>query len=383
MATSDRSSRDGRLSRVDVTRVDIGVGSLFMILAAVVVGIVAFDVATSARRTLGWAVAAVVVAGLIDPLVSFLDRHIPRVLAVLVSFLAVGAGVGAAMAGVLHGLGTQVDRLQDEAPRAAARIETRSRFRDIAQRMDLTTRVREVVDRLDDPTSGVVGRAASSVSGYLVGAVLCIFLLSWGPRLVNGALGQLPPSRRARVSLVGTLAFRRARRYVLSSLGLATVSGALVGMLCWGLDVPGPSALGVAVAACSVIPGIGVVIGALPALLIEGGLGSANGTMLLGLAVLVVQIVHTMTLRRLVVPRSLIVGPAAVTVALVLGFGIYGLGGAYFAAALAVFVVAVIDATGEPGEPWPMYAADRSPAGPVMPANESIDRDAPSPQGEE
>lgn len=354
-----------------------------MVLAAVVAGVIAFDVATSARRPLGWALAAVVVAGLIDPLVSFLDRFIPRVLAVLVSFLAVGAGVGAAMAGVLHGLGTQVDRLQDEAPRAASRIETQSRFRDIARRMDLTNRVREVVERLDDPTSGVVGRAATSVSGYLVGAVLCIFLLSWGPRLVGGALGQLPPARRARASLIGTLAFRRSRRYVLSSLGLAIGSGTLVGMLCWGIDVPGPSALGVAVAACSVIPGIGVVIGALPALLIEGGLGSADGTMVLGAAVLLVQVGHTTTLRRLVVPRSLIVGPAAVTVALVLGFGIYGLGGAYFAAALAVFVVAVIDASGEPGEPWPMPVTDTSPESqPVNSSDASNDRAAPSPPGE-
>jgi predicted PurR-regulated permease PerM len=60
-----------------------------------------------------------------------------------------------------------------------------------------------------------------------------------------------------------------------------------------------------------------------------------------------------------VVPRSLAVGPAAIVIAVILGFEVYGVGGAIYAAALAIFGIALLDAAGRPDE----AAADVVPAG--------------------
>jgi predicted PurR-regulated permease PerM len=95
-----------------------------------------------------------------------------------------------------------------------------------------------------------------------------------------------------------------------------------------------------------VVPGVGLFAGALPALLLEGGLGTPAGTIRLAVALVVLQLAHQQVLRRHIAPRTLLVGPAVVVIALVLGFEVYGFGGAGYTAALAVFAVAAVDVGG-------------------------------------
>ena len=74
------------------------------------------------------------------------------------------------------------------------------------------------------------------------------------------------------------------------------------------------------------------------------------------------QVIDGLVLRWVVAPRSLSVGPAAILIALVVGFEVYGVGGAYYGAALAVLGVALLDAAGEPGPTRATGAARPGPA---------------------
>lgn len=318
-------------------------------LLGVAAGTLAFGVASAARRTLGWAVACVVVAAVIEPVVARLDRHIPRWAATVVTFLAIGAGVGLIAFGVLRDLDTQIERLKDAVPEAAAELEERDGFiGEAARDLNLAERAEDFVAELDNPSSGVAVGVASSAGVYFVCAVLTIFFLSWGPRMGAAGLRQIEDPERQR--LVGRLtrrAFSQGRGYILWSIVLALA----VGFVAWGLCrleyVPAPMALAVTVAAGSVIPGVGVIVGALPAVMLEAGLGSPVQGARLFVAFLVVQALHHLVLRRLVTPRTLRPGPAVIVIALVLGYEVYGAGGAFYGAALMVFVIAGLDAVGE------------------------------------
>lgn len=326
-------------------RVTVGVEAVIVILGAIAVGVVAFDVSSAASRTIGWAVACAIVAALIEPLVAALDRWLPRALAIAVVLLSVGAA-GVAVAGsVVADLDNQFDRLTLEAPRAAAELEASDRFGDLARDFRLEERVGEVLDRLQDPTSGLAAEAPSATSTYLICAVLIAFFLSWGPRLARSALAQLPDEdRRARVRTISRAAFTRARGYALGALARSAVAGIIAYWLCRWAAVPAAAALAVAVTGLSVVPGFGIMVGALPALLLKAGLDPGEGSIFLALAFVVLQVVDEIVLRKLVAPRSLTVGPAAVVIALVFGFEIYGVGGAFYGAALVILGVSYLDA---------------------------------------
>lgn len=329
-------------------RVTVGPEAIAVVLAAIAFAVVAFEGATAASRTIGWAVACATVAALIEPLVAILDRCLPRALAIVtvLAFVA-AAGVGVA-GGVLADVDRQFDRLKVEAPRAAAELEDSERFGDVASDFRLEERVGEVLDRLSEPTSGLAAEAPSTTSTYLICAVLIAFFLSWGPKLGRATLAQLPDDeRRQRVRAVAQDAFSRARRYAIGALARSAVAGLAAYGLCRWADVPAAAALAVAVTAFSVVPGFGIMVGALPALLLKAGLDPGSGALLMALAFVALQVADEVVLRRVVAPRSFTVGPAAIVIALVVGFEVYGVGGAFYGAGLAILGAAVLDAVGD------------------------------------
>jgi predicted PurR-regulated permease PerM len=318
-------------------------------LTAAAIAYVAFGVADASRRIIGWAVAAAVVAALIEPAVTVLDRWLPRVLAIAAVLLVVGGASLAVATGVLADVDNQFDRLKVEAPRAALELEASPRFGDLARDFRLRERVGELIARIQDPTSGLAAEVPSRTSTYLIGTVLTAFFLSWGPRVGRAALAQLTDeTRRARLGQVVGVAFSHSQRYLLAAVARASVAGVVTWALCRMEDVPGPVVLGVTVAALGVVPGFGIVAGALPVLLLEAGLGQGGGALRLAVAFVLLQVIDEVVLRRVVVPRSLVVGPAVILIALVVGFEVYGIGGAFYGAALATFGVALLDAAGDP-----------------------------------
>lgn len=327
-------------------RLALGPAAVAMLIGGVAVGWFLFGAAASARRPLGWAVACAVVAAVLSPVVERISERVPRLVAVLGVFLLVAAAAGSLVFGTLQDLDDEVTRLKETAPEAAAELAASGGvLGDVAADVDLEQRVTDFIEEIDRPSSGVAQEAASSAGAWFVGIVLTAFLLSWGPRLAAAGVRQIDDEgRRRRVGTAMRVTVGRGRRYLLGTLTLAILAGIVGWAVCDLEGVPAPLALGVAVAAGSVVPGVGVIVGALPAILLEAGLGTTSGAIRLAVAFVVLQAAHVVALHRVVVPRSLTVGPAVIVIALVLGFDVYGVGGAYYGAALAVFGVAALDA---------------------------------------
>ena len=73
---------------------------------------------------------------------------------------------------------------------AAAEIEQSDRFGRAAREFRLEERVTEAVNSLSEKQTEQAQKAARRVATYLVGGILMLFLLSWGPRMGQGALDQ-------------------------------------------------------------------------------------------------------------------------------------------------------------------------------------------------
>lgn len=325
-------------------RIDFGFVTALAVVAAVGVGLFLVAFASAASRPLGWAIACGIAAALLLPIVGMLDRRMPRPLAVLLVLLGVAVVLGGFYAGVAGTIADNVEVIRDSAPAAAAQLESEA---EVARNFGLAERVTAFVDDLDERlgTKAQVKRSTSTLSAYVVTGVLTVFLIGYGDRLTVGALNQIrDDSRRERVRRIGRRAVTRWRKYSLVALGQVVVVTMVSWLVLYAIDLPAPFILAILIGGFSVIPLAGVVIGGLPALLVAAGtLDGWRVAVVIGL-VIVLQLVEALVVRRRVDPSTLYVGPALPLVVALIGWEIYGLGGATYGVLLLILALAIADA---------------------------------------
>lgn len=313
--------------------------SLATLFAALVAVFVARSVLVVSRDVVELAVGAALVAALLHPVVAFLQRRMPRPLALLVTVVATAVTFGGLTLFVLSEINDETARLKRVLPEAAERLEQGSRFRRAAREFGLAERVREVLDALPSRLTGGSGAAAVQTNAnrgitLLAGAVLTIFLLLYGPRLLAAAPRIVrDPDRRTRMVAMAGRAHGRAVRYLWARIGLAFVSGVLAFGMCHVFDVPGAVVLGVVVGLGSVVPGVGILVAGLPIALLASGLHGTGVTALIVLGLL--QVGETVLIQRRLGSRVLVVGPAPTLLVAIVCFELGGL-------ALAVLGVAAV-----------------------------------------
>lgn len=342
----------------DVASGQIGAAPKWLLMiytaGAVLLVVAGRNVFVSASVVLGWAIASIVAAVLLTPLVRFLDRALPRALAIVLVFLAV-AGIGLAVrSAYVAELQGQVDFLAERGPEIAERVEARDdRVGEIARELGLVDRVGELTERLQErigTPSAVLRKAAMAVPAYLVAFVLTIFFLVFGPQMVRSGLARLDDERRPRLSDAVRGAARATQVQVGAALVLATIVGVTVWLVATVLDAPAAGLFGLAGAVASVVPYLGILLAWLPVIFVGVGVGSVweiGGVVLLAC---LMQFLEATRWRPLVDQRSLYVGPAVIVISGALGFAIYGFGGGVVLSVIAVFALAVADqvATDDP-----------------------------------
>jgi predicted PurR-regulated permease PerM len=319
-------------------------GPAALAIVGTIVGLVVLkEVFVAAHRPISWGVAAVAAAVLLDPIVDVLARRIRRVPAVLVTFFVLGAvGVGTAYL-VFGEVQEAVDGLKAEAPNAAAEIEHRDdRIGELARDFDLTARVEDSIDALDERE--VLVSTAGTAPAYLVSAILTIFLMTFGPRMAAAAIEQDPdPERRRRTALVLAPAVVHARSAVLLNGLEAVVVGTVVAAVGSALDVPAPMAVGFAAGVASLFPHVGLLLGCAPLLLLTLAFRSLPVALVLAGVVIAAQVADSFLLRPHIARQSVDTGLLVPWVVALLGYTIYGIGGAVFGTIYAVFLLAVLD----------------------------------------
>lgn len=300
------------------------------------------------QRVLGWAAASTATAAFVAPLVSWLGRWIPRVAAVLLTFLVIAVAAGALIFGVFDDLDREVQSLQRDAPGATERLEQRDDELGGAMRdLQLTERVEVFLEEVDSRIgsgSDALAENALTVPVYFVNAILTIFLLIYGPGILRGGISLIDDeARQGRVAAILEEAVVRARRTMAAILAQGVLFGTAVGGVAWLLDLPAPVVLGLVGGLAATIPDFGILLGILPLLALTAGLENGRTAVAILAGAMVLQAVEALFLRNRIDRWGVEAGPTVVWVVVLLGYTLHGIGMAVFGVAYAVFVLAVVD----------------------------------------
>lgn len=325
-------------------RLDFSFTSALMVIVAVVAAVVLSRVTSAASRPLGWALAAGIVALLLTPIVGYFSRHLPHWAAIVVTLLIVVVGLGGTWVTLSATLADNVDTIKAEAPSAAAELEQQSSF---AKDFMLEDRVTSFVNDLDERlgTGAEVRRAANTAPTYVVTGMLMLFLLIYGPRFVDGGLAQISDDRRrARARSVVESTIASGRTYLLLTLAKGLAVTVVVWVTGVVVDVQASMFLGVIAGLSSAIPYFGIVLGGMPALLIAAAFGSTVDFVVVLAVLVTLQIVDAVVVMPRIEARSIHVGPALPLIVGLLGWAVYGFGGAVYGVAAMVMLLALAHA---------------------------------------
>jgi len=300
-----------------------------------------------AQRVLGWALVSVLLAALVWPLRNLLDHHVPKLLATILSIVALVLLPATLMVLAFRDLSDQFDRLRSALVEASRNVEASGRFADLAQRFHLTEQVQRLLDTAD-PTGGGVGQATSLASALVVVVVLTIFLVADNGRIIRNTLRQVADAdRRLRVAAVLGFAYRRWSRYQLAMLAKGVVIGAIVFAGAELADLPAATVVALLAGATSLVPSVGVVVGGIPAMLLAAGFREVwPSGVIAAILIVALQVADHLVMVRVIEPRTTAFGPVVpVVLALVVGQE-FGLGAALCSIAVASYVMALIEAIG-------------------------------------
>ncbi len=333
------------------------------LVLALLATLVLRNAVAAAHRVIAWGVASMVVAILLKTPVDRLARFVPRLVALLLAGIGIAAVAGVLVYGVFDDLQSESRTLRRVGSDAAASLEERGdRIGRVAQDLRLEERAEDAFEALElrfGIRTEVLASAAGTVPTYFVCFILTIFLVIYGPRIVEAAVAQVgDDERRARLDRMVHEGVDRARSYLWWALG----QGWLVGLVTFAFaevsDLPAPTLLGLFAGVAATVPYIGIVVGSLPTVMLTAGLETPVEGAVVFAGFLVAQAVETLAFRPWIDRRTLHVGPAIPVIVAAVGVEVYGIGGALYGAALAVLLLAMADAGATTDEPLPMPMED-------------------------
>ena len=320
----------------------------FAAVGAVLAAYVLQRVFVLAHRTVGWVVASSVVALVIDPVVQWLSRRLPRAIAVLVSIAGLVVLAVAVVTRLVSELTSSAKALAQAGPIAAAKLETRS---SIARNLRVAETIKSFTKELThDINQGALTRAKGAPT-YLVTGILMLFLLAHGRRYVNGALAQVSnPNDRARFREILRVGLHRGRNRLLLDLlrvGVVTVAGLVVFEI---IDLRASFILAFLIGLASLLPFVGMVLAGVPAGIMAYGLHGTSSVVVVVAFVMVVQIIDLAWWLPRSDRKTVAVGLFLPLVAAPIGYRLYNVGGAVYGYALMVLGLALLAAANLDGD---------------------------------
>ncbi len=305
-------------------------------------------VAQHVVTTLLLLVVAAILAFALAPAVTFLQRWLPRVVAILIIYLLVLGGIGTLIYLIAI---TAIDQVNT----AVTYLTTQnlSSFLDILTQFGITkvqlqTQINGMQGQLVDQAKNMAGSAVPLVAGFfdallniVLVAVLSIYFLIDGESIVRWLRRNAPHSVRRQTRLTLDTINHVVGGYIRGQLFLCALIGLLVGVGMTILGVPYALLLGVLAFLLEFIPILGTLVsGAICVLL-----GLTHGW-LIGVIVLVyfigVHILEGDIIGPRIVGKAIGLHPIVSIAALIAGSELFGIWGALFASPVAGVVQALL-----------------------------------------
>jgi predicted PurR-regulated permease PerM len=294
-------------------------------------------------------VAAVLAVGL-NPAVKRLEKlGISRGWAVLLIFVAAVAFIALFSMLVVPPVVRGARQLASDVPGYVERLQNQNTwFRDLAEKYDLSAKLRSLTDRLPSLASSSLGRifgitrsVASVIFNMLTIGILTIYFLMALPRGERTAERRLGETRGHRDLMIFREALDRVGGYVSGNIATSVIAGIASYIFLRIAGVPFAAALAMWVAIADLIPTVGATLGAVVAVIVA--LFDSIG---LGIATAIFFVVYQQVENYVIVPRvmkrAVDLSPAAVIVSVLIGGSLAGFAGALLALPLAAAAKVVI-----------------------------------------
>ncbi|MGH9025924.1 MAG: AI-2E family transporter [Acidimicrobiia bacterium] len=302
-------------------------------VGALALMILVLRIADGSQRVIGWILIAAAVAALVNPLVDFFDRWMPRGLAVTLVTLVVLSAIGGFVYGLVDDIVDQTRRLERAVPARAAELEESGSFSDAARELELEDRSRRLIKAIPERLGGSNTQAAienttERALGFLAIAIMTLFFVVFGRSLIGASIRQFPdPESRGRYERIVDRGLTRGLALARGTLMLAIIGGFIAYGLARAAGVPGPIALATWAALWNIVPIFGFVIGTAPIVVLAGA-NSYRTAIALAVVFIVFEVLESFVLRRWLERRTLRLGGFLTALAAFGGLELYGLAGA-------------------------------------------------------
>jgi predicted PurR-regulated permease PerM len=320
-----------------------------------------------------------VLAYLLLPLVNWLARHMPgrlrksraaRPLAIIITYLLVIAILAGVIAFFVPVVVRQVEVLIDNWPELAGRVEGLWErglgwyTETLPQQWKSTieSNLRNLLDQVVTAVQGGVVatvRTISSTVGFIIGLVVIPFwlfyILNDESRVKEGVLNVLPQQMRPDVRCLASLVDDVLSAYIRGQLLLVLFVGSMATLSLFIINVPFALVLGIVAGMFEILPYVGPILGAIPAVLVAL-LSNPGSALWVAVAFFAIQQVENLILVPRISGQSVQLHPAMVMVVLVIGNELGGFVGMLIAVPLTaiirdVFKYAYLRLSEEPLDP--------------------------------
>jgi predicted PurR-regulated permease PerM len=319
-----------------------------MVLATVVALLFLYEV----RRTLVWLVVAAFFTVALYPVVSWVQRRLAwrrRSLATLLVFLVVLvvlAGVVTAFAVPLAREGTafagQLPQLLEDARAGRGPVgHLLERTNALQYVQNNQERIRTFATGLTTPAAGALRGVATGIAGVVTIFVLAFLMVLEGPKLVDGTLSLVDPSRRERVRRVAADCAKSITGYISGNLLISVICGALTYLVLKLSGVRFAGLIALFVALADLIPLIGATLGAVAAC-IAAAIHSLPAFVIVAIFFVVYQQLENHLLQPLILSRTVKLNPLTVLVSILVAVELAGILGAFLAIPVAGMIQVIV-----------------------------------------
>jgi predicted PurR-regulated permease PerM len=326
-------------------------------------------------------IAIILGAGIRPPVLWLKARGVPPVLAVLLVYLAIGAVLALLGWLIVPPFVAQARSLVADAPDYARQVQ--ERFQEILVGLPGDTPVlpepAELARQLGGLAGGLTGglvRVGVSVVGtafsLLLLLVMTLYWITERETIIDRWLRVAPEHRRARIHAIWHEIDAKLGAYVRGQLALGVIIGIVSFIVLNVLGIPYPLPLAVIAGITELIPIIGPIIGAIPAVLIAFSVDPLHAG-LVALAYLLIQQLEGNVLVPIVMKRAVGLSPLTILLSILVGTALLGIVGAILAVPVASIVSILLDHTvfrhadapeAADASPPPSVAAEREVATP-------------------
>ncbi|HEU5348441.1 MAG TPA: AI-2E family transporter [Ktedonobacterales bacterium] len=295
-----------------------------------------------------WILIAVFLAVALDPAVNWLNRRIPRILAILLIYLALVLLLLGMSALVLPPLIEQarsfIDAIVNLAQQPGGAEQALQQLADRYGLGGYVDALREEVAALPGRLTGAARPLFALVSG-IIGSIVAFvsillitfFLLLDGQRFVDVGLNLMPPARRPQMRRILARSSRAVYGYISGNLVISVIAGVTALLVMGIIHVPFALVLALLVALLDLIPLVGATIGAVIVIIVGFFVSPLTG-ILLTVYFVIYQQIENNVLQPLVYGRSVHLHPLVIFLAVLIGGQLLGILGALLAIPVAEII---------------------------------------------